>query len=192
MGDALTEFFGGSTLADLVNGARVEVKGDQRDGFIYAERIHVNRDDNGEDTEFTGVIEPLSPLTVGSTIVQTTAATEVRRRGDSLPLSILQAGMTVEVSGRTQSDGSVIARKITIEGNGFDVDVEGPLTLLVPSPACPAIQFTIGTLTFVTSSRTEFKKTTCAALTDGTNVKVRGVLHDDGVTVEVTRLEIRK
>lgn len=41
-GDALTEFFGNSQFADLVNGAHVEVKGSQRDGFVYATRIHVN------------------------------------------------------------------------------------------------------------------------------------------------------
>ena len=30
------------TLADLKNGQRVEVKGEQRDGFVYAVRIHIN------------------------------------------------------------------------------------------------------------------------------------------------------
>ncbi|HEX5070192.1 MAG TPA: DUF5666 domain-containing protein [Vicinamibacterales bacterium] len=42
-GDALTEFFGNSQLSDLVNGARVDVKGAQRDGFVYASRIHVHQ-----------------------------------------------------------------------------------------------------------------------------------------------------
>lgn len=42
-GDALTEFNGNSQLSDLANGARVEVKGAQRDGFVYASRIHVNK-----------------------------------------------------------------------------------------------------------------------------------------------------
>jgi len=41
-GDASTEFFGNSHFADLANGRRVEVKGSQRDGFVYATRIHVN------------------------------------------------------------------------------------------------------------------------------------------------------
>jgi hypothetical protein len=41
-GDAQTEFFGNSQFSDLANGARVEVKGTQRDGFVYATRIHVN------------------------------------------------------------------------------------------------------------------------------------------------------
>jgi hypothetical protein len=42
-GDANTEFFGNSEFADLANGKRVEVKGSQRDGFVYADRIKVNR-----------------------------------------------------------------------------------------------------------------------------------------------------
>jgi len=42
-GDALTEFTGNSQLSDLANGARVEVKGAQRDGFVYASQIHVNK-----------------------------------------------------------------------------------------------------------------------------------------------------
>lgn len=41
-GDATTEFFGNSRFSDLVNGAKVEVKGSQRDAFVFATRIHVN------------------------------------------------------------------------------------------------------------------------------------------------------
>ena len=56
-GDATTDFFGDGNQAAgfgaLVNGVRVEVKGEQRDGFIFANRIHVNKpesdDDNGDD-----------------------------------------------------------------------------------------------------------------------------------------------
>jgi hypothetical protein len=41
-GDAQTTFFGNSQFSDLANGSRVEVKGAQRDGFVYAQSIHVN------------------------------------------------------------------------------------------------------------------------------------------------------
>ncbi len=41
-GDGQTEFFGNSRFSDLANGARVEVKGAQRDAFVYANRIKVN------------------------------------------------------------------------------------------------------------------------------------------------------
>jgi Domain of unknown function (DUF5666) len=41
-GDAATTFSGKSKFADLVNGARVEVKGQQKNGYVYATSIHVN------------------------------------------------------------------------------------------------------------------------------------------------------
>jgi hypothetical protein len=41
-GDAATVFYGNSAFTDLANGARVEVKGSLRDGYVYATRIHVN------------------------------------------------------------------------------------------------------------------------------------------------------
>ena len=42
-GDANTEFFGNSAFSDLANGKKVEVKGSQRDGFVYATRMKVNK-----------------------------------------------------------------------------------------------------------------------------------------------------
>lgn len=41
-GDGATEFFGNSAFADLADGRTVEVKGSQRDGFVYAVRLHVS------------------------------------------------------------------------------------------------------------------------------------------------------
>jgi hypothetical protein len=56
-GDADTEFFGNSEFADLKNGARAEVKGTQKNGFVYADRIHVNGsgddDDDDADSDLT-------------------------------------------------------------------------------------------------------------------------------------------
>jgi hypothetical protein len=53
-GDAHTEFFGDGnrpdTMADLSNGDRVEVKGEARQGFVYALRIHIN-DNSGADRD---------------------------------------------------------------------------------------------------------------------------------------------
>jgi hypothetical protein len=41
-GDSLTELYGNTQFSELVNGARVEVKGSQRDAFVYATRLHVS------------------------------------------------------------------------------------------------------------------------------------------------------
>lgn len=52
-GDAQTTFFGDGNKADtfskLRNGARVEVKGLTQDGFVYAQRIHINGGNSGDD-----------------------------------------------------------------------------------------------------------------------------------------------
>jgi hypothetical protein len=63
-GDGTTQFFGdgnrGTTFSALANGARVEVKGEQRDGFVFATRIHVEdqaeepNDDHGNDNHDQG------------------------------------------------------------------------------------------------------------------------------------------
>jgi len=41
-GDLATELFGNTQFSEVVNGARVEVKGSQRDAFVYATRLHVS------------------------------------------------------------------------------------------------------------------------------------------------------
>jgi len=130
-GDAITEFFGGSVFADLVNGARVEVKGQQRDGFVYATRIHVNREDDDEDdededddqTSVSGILTAIGPpaatpvLTVGGQTVRTTATTDVLRQSDTLTFAALQVGMRVVAHGTPQPDGSLLAAWVRIVGN---------------------------------------------------------------------------
>lgn len=130
-GDSLTEFFGGSVFADLVDGARVEVKGQQRNGFVYATRIHVNReDDDDEDededddqTSVSGILTAIGPpaatpvLTVGGKTVRTTAATEVLHHSDTLTFAALEAGMRVVAHGTLQPDGSLLAAWVRIVGN---------------------------------------------------------------------------
>jgi hypothetical protein len=56
-GDASTEFFGGSAFPDLHNTVRVNVKGLQRDGFVYAQRIHVDGDSD-EDGAIEDSVDP--------------------------------------------------------------------------------------------------------------------------------------
>lgn len=40
-GDTATELFGNTLFSEVVNGARVDVKGSQRDAYVYATRLHV-------------------------------------------------------------------------------------------------------------------------------------------------------
>ena len=202
-GDSATEFFGGSEFADLENGARVEVKGLQRDGFVYASRIHVNdededetEDDDDEDDAVHGAISAVSgttaPLTlvVDGRTVHVTSATELEHRGDRLTFEVLQVGMVITASGEA-SGGAIAARKLVITGNAHDVDLEG-LVVGPISGTCPEISFVVGSLALETTAFTEFKQSSCSALSPGANVKVRGVLLPDGLSAQVTRIELSK
>jgi hypothetical protein len=131
-GDSTTSFGNGSkpdSFADLKNGVRVEVKGEQRDGFVFATRIHINDDDDedgdsgkpddddGEDdheVELEGMLTNLTNscpdihFTVNSTSVVASAATKF----DKVACSALKNNDKVEVKGTRQTDGSVNATRI--------------------------------------------------------------------------------
>lgn len=205
-GDSTTAFFGdGNTpdsFADLKDGVRVEVKGEQRDGFIFATRIHVNDEDNGDagDQDAAASIHgtlksisgtaPTLTLTVDSTTVHTSSSTEVKRRGDVQTLDALKTGQSLHVVGTRLSDGSLNARKIEIDDDeeGGEFEIEGSLGGLTGT--CPAITFSVNGFKVLTSASTEFKDVSCSALKSGDRVDVKGTRQADG-SVLATRVERR-
>jgi hypothetical protein len=54
-------------------------------------------------------------FTVAGRTVRTNAATLVRRRGDPVGFDRMRVGQRVEVKGLMQSDGGVLATRITLE-----------------------------------------------------------------------------
>jgi hypothetical protein len=157
-GDANTAFFGdgdnADTFSDLEDGVRVEVKGLQRDGFVYAQRIHIKGgDDEDDDQESSASIHgtltaitgsaTAPTLTVGGTTVRTTSSTEVTRRGDVQTLTELKVGQDLHVIGVRQSDGSIDARRIEIndDATGGEFEIEGSAGGV--SGTCPALSFSI-------------------------------------------------
>jgi hypothetical protein len=193
-GDLLTEFFGNTVFADLADGQTVEVKGLQKDGFVYATRIHVE----SEEIEFTGVI--LAPIAgtapdltfaVDSTTdreVTTTALTVVRRKSDTQSPAALQVGMTIAVTGKLLPDGSVIARRINIEGDavGGEFQMTGPVGGL--SGACPTRSFSINGFAIVTDLATVYAPAApgCTGLANGGVVKVEGIVQIGGTVLATT------
>jgi hypothetical protein len=203
-GDAQTEFFGDGdrpdSFASLKEGSRVEVKGTQRDDFVYANRIHINGtgDDDGSGGQDTSAsihgplnaisgAKPSLVLTVGTTTVRTSASTEVKRRGDVQTLDALKVGQSLHVVGTRQSDGSLDARKIEIDDDapGGEFEVEGALGGLKGD--CPSVQFTINGFKIATSGGTTFEGGTCSALKSGDKVAVKGLRQSDG-SVAATRV----
>lgn len=129
-----TVFDGGLTkLADLKTGASVEVKGaKQSDGSIAASRVHGedaadNENENENEFEATGTVSSIDTTNAsfvlkmadGSSLTVTTATTtEFNGDGPFHSLADLKTGMTVEVRGTKQSDGSVAATQVKNETEG--------------------------------------------------------------------------
>lgn len=143
-GDGTTQFFGdgdrGATFGALANGARVEVKGEQRDGFIFATRVHVqdkaddssddhgngNGDDHGNgggdddnggqqgEVDASGALGGLkgSCSAVSFTLGGYHVTTSASTTFDGGACSTFKNGDMVEMKGTRQADGSVAATKL--------------------------------------------------------------------------------
>ena len=203
-GDAATTLFGDGdkpdTFANLKEGVRVEVKGQQRDDFIYAVRVHINdgsSDGNNGPQDTSASIQgrlttiggavPALVLTVGTTTVRTSSATTVKRRGDVQTLDTLRAGQTLHVIGTRQSDASIDARLIEIDDDetGGEFEIEGSMGGL--KGTCPTLTFGVNGFSISTNASTTFDGTACAAFKNGDKVNVKGTKQADG-SVLATRL----
>jgi hypothetical protein len=208
-----------ASFADLKNGVRVEVKGQQADGFVQATRIHLEDDDEVEPdddddeppnnnpndrnnpnaevrvearlTAFTGT-RPNLMLTVGSTAVRTHASTRVTRRGVSLALDALAINQTLEVEGVRQADGSILASKISIEDDDEDEvnEIEVEGVVGALAGACPSLTFRVTSTPVATTAATRFDDVACSALKNNDKVRARGTKRSDGVLL-ATRVKRR-
>lgn len=208
-GDGETAFSGNTTrtvdFGNLENGLRVEVKGVQGDGFVYAQRIHVTFEDPTPEPEpdpdqqesasihgkltSIGGSAPNLVLVVGGTTVRTSGATDVRRRGDLQPLSALALGQSLHVVGTRRSDGSLDARLIKIDDDeaGGAFEISGPAGGV--KGTCPSLSFVVMGYSVVTDGATTFVGGTCSTLRSGHGVHVKGTRRSDGsvLATEVKR-----
>ena len=204
-GDRVTEFYGHPNMSparvfEEMNNTRTEVKAWPRDGFWYAERLHVNVDDEVPTTPTTpttpappqdtsasiegiltaiGGARPALVLTIAGTTVRTSGSTEVQRRGDVQDLSVLQIGMTIHVVGDRRSDGSIDARRLQIkdDATGAEFEIEGSVGGL--KGACPTVTFGVNGFSIATTASTTFTPA-CGELKSGNKVRVRGITQADG------------
>jgi hypothetical protein len=206
-GDANTRFFGDGdvllALDALKDGSRVEVKGEQRDGYVYALRIHVNGPTTPEPPQddsasVEGVVSalggtaPALTMKIGTTTVTTDAQTVVQRRGDVQTLAAVANGQIVHAVGVRQANGSLLARKLQIKDDAPDgpLVIEGSLGGL--KGTCPAITFGVNGFTVKTSDTTKYfpdPGTTCGDLKSGMKIEVEGKRQADGsvLAAKVTR-----
>ena len=111
------------TFAALQVGQSVEVEGiSQRDGSVQASKVGIEDGPNGgggaeSEIRFTGRVDSIAPpsLVVAGRLVITDSSTRIERRGDPISLSSIKAGDRVEVEGTQRSDGSVRAKKVSLE-----------------------------------------------------------------------------
>jgi len=126
-------------LADLKTGDAAKIEGLLSNGDVLAREIKATSGSSpaGTKVKFNGTIQSITPpssLMVSGTKVVVNGSTEIKKSGDddddddddddnnnngsnqgSGSLTSLQLGQRVEVEGATQSDGSVLAKKIKVD-----------------------------------------------------------------------------
>ncbi len=157
----------------------------------------------GNEAEFTGTIasmtgtSPGAMLMVAGRTVQTTANTLVRRSGDAVAFDRLRVGTLVEVKGVTQSDGRVIADRITIEDddnaadNAREAEFSGTITSVSGSAAGATLQ--VSGRTVRTDANTLVRRKGDAVafgrIHTGQRAEIKGVSQADG-SVLATRITL--
>jgi len=199
-GDKTTVFFGDTGplgFSALKDGARVEVKGEMRDGYVFAVRIHVNGPTTPEPPQddsasVEGVVSALSgsgtafTMTIGTTTVTTDAQTLVQRRGDVQTLAAIANGQIVHAVGVRQADGALLARKLQIKDDGpaGPFVIEGSLGGL--KGVCPALTFGVNGFTVKASDATKYfpePSAKCGDLKSGMKIEVAGTRQADGIVL---------
>ena len=199
-GNGETDFFGDNDAAltdeDLKNGQRVEVKGEQRNGFVYAVRVHINGltgtetpQQDSASVEGTLTADPtgseptltlLLDTKFGPVTVTTTSATVVQRRGSVVTLAALDEGQTIHAVGTRMADTTIGARFLQIKDDATDgiFTIAGPLGGL--KGVCPAFSFSVNGYSIATDAATVWDWVPapapgeCPELKNGMKVEVKG------------------
>ena len=190
-----------SRSMNLMDGRRVEVKGELRDGFVYAVRIHINgltgtEPPQDDSASVEGVLDELAEggsgwtLTLltkfGPVTVTTTADTVVQRRGDVQTLADLAEGQTIHAVG-TRMAGQDHRRAAVADQGRRDLTgaftIEGSLGGL--KGACPSFTFGINGFSITTDAATVWDPVptppdNCLVLKSGMKVAVQGTRQADG------------
>lgn len=121
---------------------------------------------------------PTLHLTIAGRSVSTTASTEFK----GVTCAGLGVGQMVEARGTLQSDGSVVATRIQVEGAENDPNNEAEVrgTISAETGACPTLTLTLVTTTVHTTAATAFHDGACSALPVGTMIEAKGTRQSDG------------
>jgi len=134
------------------------------------------------ETEFHGQVTAINgtTLTVGDRTVSVTDATVIRQKGATVGPGAIAIGSFVEIDGALQADGTVLARRISIEG---EQQGAGRVALVGTLTAIDGSKLTVGGVLVTLSANTEIVrgdvKVDASALQIGDRVLVRGQVQAD-------------
>ena len=188
--------FKDTACSALANSMSVEVKGTmQSTGSVLATRVEAKNAAAAANVELKGAMSgktgacPALTFTVSSTTVVTDASTKF----EDTTCAALANGMVVEVKGTRQANGSVLAMKVEADDElaappaaGAQVELKGAIS--GKGGTCPALTFTVSSMSVVTNASTQFKDVACASLANGMAVEVKGTKQSNG-SVLATRVE---
>jgi hypothetical protein len=181
-----------ASFASLAIGTRVHVSGRSNGSGLLASTVMIQsgaNDNGGQGQDTSASIDglltsiagtaPNLTLIVGGTTVTTSASTDVRRRGDVQPLSVLQINMNLHVEGTRMPNGSIAARMLQIkdDATGGLFQISGSMGGL--KGTCPSVQFVVNGFSIFTDGTTLFTPP-CSTFKSGTKVTVIGVTQPDG------------
>jgi hypothetical protein len=196
-GAAALHFSGAGVNASLPIAALAS--GEHRQIAVTVSGNEVTENHDADETEFTGTISAIAApniIVAGRTIMITTT-TEITRKGNAITLADLSVGDLVEVEGALAADGSVVAKKISLEdaddeqapadggvappAAGHDVEFTG----LIASVAADGSSIVVAGITVTINANTEVE----GALQAGEPVQVEGAAQPDG-TVVATEIKV--
>lgn len=142
-------------------------------------------------------------LTVRGISVTLGPGAVIRHGHRTLTLADIHVGDHVQARGAMVA-GALVATEIKVENTSRNDDddddddearslfgVEGVVSGITATTACPALTFMVGTTSVTTSATTEFDGMLCTALANGLVVEVKGVRQTDG-SVLATKVEIEE
>lgn len=198
---------------DLQVEMQIQVEGTAQGNVVTAEHVQVDDHGNGgnsgsgsgndqNETEFTGSLVsvggacPNLTLLVAGKSVMTSASTAFLKAA----CTALRGGLTVEVSGMTQSDGSVSATRVQVDDDGAVVNEPEPGdqqetefkgSVSSVGGACPSLSLMVAGRAVTSNASTAFQGGACGDISRGVTLEVKGMAAKDG-SVAASRLKIDK
>jgi hypothetical protein len=141
-------------------------------------------------TELEGQIAAVNPegttrtLEVNATRVSVPTTAAIRHGSTAVDFTSLKVGNRVHVRGLMS--GTVLeATEVNVQNTNqhVPVNISGTIAGFTANPACPVVQFKVGSWTVDTASTTSFQKTPCANLANGMTVHVKGDVQESGTVL---------